>query len=172
MLCCFSRMDTTMAKWEINISIGEKFKKHLDEGWLMDIAEKTLDAESVISPLELSITITDAETVQQLNRNYRDEDEATDVLAFPFSPQAAQGTECAFVTPPNGVLHLGEVIVSYPKAVEQALEQGHSTAREMALLVIHGILHLLGYDHEQPEQESKMRAREREILNKVLSDAE
>ena len=69
-----------------------------------------------------------------------------------------------FIHPPDGVRHLGEVLISYPQAVAQAKEQGHSPERELALLVIHGILHLLGYDHEEPEQEEKMKQKEKELL--------
>jgi probable rRNA maturation factor len=78
-----------------------------------------------------------------------------------------QSTDSDFVSPPDNITHLGEVIISYPQAVEQAKEQGHSTEQELALLIIHGILHLLGYDHEKPEEEARMRAREKELLENV-----
>jgi len=104
--------------------------------------------------------------VKQLNRDYRGVDEPTDVLAFYMLPQ--QGADSSFALPPDGVTRLGEVIISYPQAVAQAREQGHSPERELALLVIHGILHLLSYDHEEPEEESKMRERERELLERCL----
>jgi probable rRNA maturation factor len=86
------------------------------------------------------------------------------VLAFYMLPQ--KGTASSFALPPDGVTRLGEVIISYPQALVQAKDQGHSLERELALLVIHGILHLLGYDHERPEEESKMRERERELLER------
>jgi probable rRNA maturation factor len=104
--------------------------------------------------------------VKQLNRDYRGVDEPTDVLAFYMLPQ--KGADSSFALPPDGITRLGEVIISYPQAVAQAKEQGHSPQRELALLVIHGILHLLGYNHEEPEEESKMRERERELLEKCL----
>ena len=93
-------------------------------------------------------------------------DEPTDVLAFYMLPQG-EGDD-SFALPMDEVTRLGEVIISYPQAVEQAREQGHSLGRELALLIIHGILHLLGYDHEEPEEEAKMRAREKELLVKCL----
>ena len=73
----------------------------------------------------------------------------------------------SFPQPPDGVRHLGEVIISYPQAVIQAEEHQHSVKRELAILIIHGVLHLLGYDHETPELEQQMIAREREILSYI-----
>jgi probable rRNA maturation factor len=120
----------------------------------------------VALPYEVSLVFTDSETVQQLNRDYRGVDEPTDVLAFHMLPQ--KEVDDSFMLPPDGVTRLGEVIISYPQAVKQAKKQGHSPERELALLIIHGILHLLGYDHEEPEEESKMRERERELLERCL----
>ena len=136
----------------------------VDEGWVRRIAQTVLKAEGVVSPYEVSLVFTDSETVKQLNRDYRGVDEPTDVLAFYMLPQ--KEADSSFALPPDGVTRLGEVIISYPQAIEQAKEQGHSPERELALLVIHGILHLLGYDHEEPEEEAKMRTREKEILEK------
>jgi probable rRNA maturation factor len=76
-----------------------------------------------------------------------------------------------FVVPPDGVHHLGEVIVSCPQAVIQAKEHQHSIKKELAILIIHGVLHLLGYDHEEPEQERQMRGRETEILSQIEKEA-
>jgi len=136
----------------------------VDEGWVRRIAQTVLKAEEVAPHYEVSLVFTDSETVKQLNRDYRGVDEPTDVLAFCMLSQ--KGADSAFALPPDGITRLGEVIVSYPQAVEQAKEQGHSPERELALLIIHGILHLLGYDHEEPEEESKMRERERELLER------
>ena len=152
---------------EIGIHTEQKFKDCVDEEWVRKIAHKVLKAEGVASPLEISLVFTDSETVRRLNRDYRGVDEPTDVLAFYMLPQ--KETTPTFVLPPDGITRIGEVIISYPQAVEQAKEQGHSVEQELALLIIHGILHLLGYDHEQPEEEAKMRAREKELLAKATS---
>jgi probable rRNA maturation factor len=111
------------------------------------------------------LLITDSKTVQKLNRIYRGEDKPTDVLAFQMVPGMDQEPGLPFVSPPDGIRHLGEVVISYPQAVKQAQELGHGVARELALLIVHGILHLLGYDHEPPEGEQKMRDKENEILS-------
>ena len=152
---------------EIEISVEEKFRGVVDGGWVKKIVRQVLKAEGVAPPYEVSLVFTDSETVKQLNRDYRGLDESTDVLAFYMLPQ--KGTDSSFALPPDGVTRLGEVIISYPQAVTQAGEQGHSLERELALLVIHGILHLLGCDHKEPEEENKMRERERELLEKCLS---
>jgi len=152
---------------EIGIHIEKKFQSHVDEEWARKIARQTLKAEDVSPHYEMSLVFTDSETVQRLNRDYRGVDEPTDVLAFYMLPQ--QEADSDFVSPPDDITHLGEVIISYPKAVEQAKEQGHSTEQELTLLIIHGILHLLGYDHEKPEEEAKMKAREKELLERAIS---
>ena len=154
---------------EINVLIDESFAKLLEESWLKTIAEQVLASQETGSDVELGLVITSQERVQELNRNYRGRDEPTDVLAFCMIPPAkTTGTDLPlFVTPPDGLLHLGEVIISYPQAVLQAEEHHHSIKREIAVLTIHGVLHLLGYDHEEPEQERQMSAREAEILSHI-----
>lgn len=146
----------------IGIHTDPEFEDSVDREQVRRITRAVLKAESVTPPYEISLVFTDSETVQRLNRDFRDEDKPTDVLAFHMLP--GQETSPAFVLPPDGITHLGEVIVSYPQAAEQAREQGHSVSKELTLLIIHGILHLLGCDHEQLEEERQMRGREEELL--------
>jgi probable rRNA maturation factor len=153
-------------KEEIGIRVEDEFRASVDGGWVKKIVRQILKAEGVVPPYEVSLVFTDSSTVKQLNRDYRGVDEPTDVLAFYMLPH--EGSASCFALPPNGVTRLGEVIISYPQAIVQAEEHGHSPERELALLIIHGILHLLGYDHEEPEKESKMRVRERELLERCL----
>ena len=145
---------------ELHVDIDEPFRAYLDEGWVRRVVVETLAVEQVTPPAELSLVITDDERIRQLNRDYRETDEATDVLSFAL----LEDSGVPFVSPPDGVLHLGEVVVSYPRAVEQAGEHHHSVQRELALLVVHGVLHLLGLEHEEPEEEKKMRAEEERVL--------
>ncbi len=151
---------------QIGIHFEEEFREVADEGWARRIAQTVLKAEGTAPPYEVGLVFTDSEAVRQLNRDYRGVDEPTDVLAFCMLPQ--KEVDDSFALPPDGVTRLGEVIISYPQAVEQAKEQGYATEKELALLIIHGILHLLGYDHEEPEEEAKMRTREKELLEKCL----
>lgn len=154
---------------EINVLIEQGLEEHLGVSWLQSIAEQALVAQDAGSGLELGLVITGQERVQQLNRSYLGKDEPTDVLSFSMLPEPLASGEseasAPFVAPPDGVVHLGEVIVSYPQAQIQAGQHRHSVKREIAVLIIHGVLHLLGYDHDKPEPERRMKAREKEILS-------
>ena len=104
-----------------------------------------------------SIVLTDDETIHRLNRDYRGVDRPTDVLSFP----ADEGDE--LLAPPDGFL--GDIMISVPRAEAQGKELGHSTERELAFLTVHGMLHLLGYDHIDPEDEKEMLSRQRAIMS-------
>jgi len=149
---------------EINVLIDEDLEGCLEVSWLQRVAEQAVVAQDAGSAVELGLVITGQDRVQQLNRRYLGRDEPTDVLAFSMLPETDRPP---FVTPPDGVLHLGEVIISYPQAVTQAEEHQHSVKREIAILIIHGVLHLLGFEHDKPELECEMRAREKEILSRI-----
>jgi len=152
---------------EINVLIEEGFEGCLQESWLEAIVEKALLAEKVDPAVELGLVVTSQEKVRQLNSAYLGRDEPTDVLAFSMLPEESGQEASPFVSPPDGIKHLGEVIISYPQAVMQAGEHGHPVEREVAILIIHGVLHLLGYDHEEPDPEQRMRDREAEILSDI-----
>ena len=136
----------------------------MTQKWLREIVEATLSIQKVNRPVELSLIITGDEEVHRLNREYRGIDKTTDVISFALSEDVA-GTE--FVTPPDSVSRLGEVIISYPQAVSQAKENKQTVKAEMAWLVVHGLLHLLGYDHQDDTSEALMRKREDIILRKI-----
>jgi probable rRNA maturation factor len=153
-----------MVKPEINITTKRNMDLHIEKSRLERIARGVLEVENIVSSAEMGLLITDSQTIQKLNRIYRGKDKPTDVLAFQMTPGTSQEPEQIFVHPLDGIKHLGEVVISYPQAVKQAQEQGHGVTRELALLIVHGILHLLGYDHELPEEEQKMRDKENEIL--------
>lgn len=115
-------------------------------------ALKAEDAENRFA----SIVLTDDETIHTYNRDYRGVDRPTDVLSFP-----ADEGDC-LLAPPDGFL--GDIMISVPTAIRQGAELGHSTERELAFLTVHGMLHLLGYDHMEPEDEEIMTARQRAIM--------
>ena len=139
------------------LTIDAGFQQVVRPDAIEGLALAVLAAEDVPGA-ELGMLITDDATVRKLNREYAGEDEATDVLSF----SLREGEEFAS---PDGVVRLGEVIVSYPTAERQAHEVGRSTEDEVAHLLVHGILHLLGYDHAAPEDERRMRAREEQLLD-------
>ncbi len=152
---------------EINVLIDEDLDGELEISWLQNIIEQALIALDTGSDIELGLVITSQEKMRQLNRSYRGKDEPTDVLAFAMHPaeQMPEADSPPFIAPPDGVQHLGEVIISYPQAAIQAGEHQHSVKREIAILIIHGLLHLLGYDHETHEQEHIMSTKEAGILS-------
>lgn len=143
----------------VGVEIDPEFQNHFDEGWIRALAELVLEREGPEQPAELGILITDDEKVHELNHLYRGIDCTTDVLSFALT----EGDD--FIAPPDGLLHLGEVIVSYPQAERQAQEMRKDTKQEVALLLVHGILHLLGYDHAEEDEEKLMKAKEAAILH-------
>ena len=152
---------------EINVLVDEGLEECPEASWLESVAEKSLVAQGIDSRTELGLVIVGQERVRQLNLSYLGKDEPTDVLAFAMFPEQPRGGLVPFVAPPDGIKHLGEVIISYPQAVTQAEEHQHSIKGEIAILIVHGVLHLLGYDHDNPERERGMRARETEILSHI-----
>ncbi len=152
---------------EINILFDEGLEGCLKRGWLQGIAEQALITQGINNDIEMGLVIAGQKRVQELNKAYLGRDKATDVLAFAMLPVSSTEQESSFATPPDGVKHLGEVIICYPQAIIQAEEHLHSIKREVAILIIHGVLHLLGYDHGEPEPARLMAAREAAILKIV-----
>jgi probable rRNA maturation factor len=132
------------------------------------LVSAALDAEDIPKEASVSVVFTDDATVHELNREYRGVDRPTDVLSFGLSNMAAaDGDEQdipGFVLPPDSALELGEIVISQETAARQASEHGRALDHELAHLVVHGVLHLLGHDHAEPEEEVRMRAREDEVL--------
>ena len=151
---------------EINILIDEGFYGCPTPGWLEAVAKKVLEAQGAGAEAEMGLVIATQERIKELNRDYLGEDEPTDVLAFS-AREEKETDQSPFIHPPDGLLHLGEVIIAYPQAVVQASEHGHPVKKELAVLLIHGLLHLLGYDHDEPEGERRMQAREKELLSYI-----
>lgn len=115
---------------------------------------------------EISLIFTDDEEVQQLNRRFRDVDRPTDVLSFPmWEPDAASPSWAIEEgAPPEPI---GDIVISCETAWRQAAEYGHSLQREIAFLVVHGLLHLFGFDHQSEEERTEMRGLEETILSSL-----
>jgi probable rRNA maturation factor len=152
---------------EIDVLIEHHLEETIDLSWFRAVAERTLAIQYAQPNTEVGLVITGDEKVKELNKTYRGKDETTDVLAFYMTPGTnwlKSDKKDTFATPPDDILHLGEVVISYPKAVKQADEHNHSVKKELTTLIIHGILHLMGYDHQKDVDEKKMKAREEEII--------
>jgi len=148
---------------EITVLVERGFGKYVRASWLRRITRQVLKAADASHGAEMSVVITGQEKIHRLNKQYLDEDAPTDVLSFPMLEDGG----VPFVNPPDRAVHLGEVIISYPQAVKQAEARGHTVQKELATLLIHGTLHLLGHDHDVPKRESVMRGREAAILNLI-----
>lgn len=152
------------------LEVNDEFINKLEK-----VIEFALKEEQVDIKYEISLVFVDNDEIKEINRNTRGIDRETDVLSFPmleyennkvfkemyigyeFSPSDFDGEE----------LVLGDIVLSLEKALEQSEEYNHSYEREAAYLVVHSVLHLLGYDHMEEDEKVVMRTREEEILNKL-----
>ena len=119
----------------------------------MELSIETCLETQGLKGSEVSLSIVDDREMHELNLQYRGVDRTTDVLSFPLEEDR-----------PKEPCLLGDIIVSAPKAKQQAEEYGHSLLREMSFLVVHGTLHLLGYDHMTPEEDEEMQRLQEEVL--------
>ena len=184
----------------IDIAIQDPFKESVPRSWLRGVAAGAVKNLDLGEPCQLSLVITDDDTLRGLNRDYRGLDEITDVLSFstvheghwqgdgtapwqagphPNPPPEGEGVmrrppqgegtskggdaEPPFIYPEDEPKPIGEVIISYPQVVRQAKDG--DVRRELSLLVVHGILHLVGYDHAGSDEEAVMWAKQEEVLS-------
>ena len=132
-------------------------------------ARNVLSRENVDFPAEIDITVVDADTIREMNAEYRSKDSVTDVLSFPmYEFYNGEPREELDEEPDTGCVMLGNMILCYTRACEQAKEFGHSAARECGYLTTHSMLHLLGYDHERNDEDTRlMRSKEEEYMNAI-----
>ncbi len=152
------------SKFGIEIQIDDAYSTLVDGENLRAVAVATLTANDV-EEAELTLVVTSDDAVQQLNRDYRGIDAPTDVLSF----AAQEGDdEHALELPPELSAeldcYLGDIIIAYPYTVHQAESFGSTPAAELRLMVVHGVLHLLGDDHDTAEAEAEMWARQEAVL--------
>lgn len=147
----------------IDIQIAPDFTEILSAEPLQRAAHEVLRFERV--PGQATLVVTNDEGIQALNRDFLGHDTPTDVLAF-----SARESAGDFVAAPEAGSYLGDVIISYPRAATQAKELGHAVEQELYLLIIHGMLHLLGYDHDSETDKAVMWARQEVILAGCLNN--
>ena len=145
----------------------------MHKGKIKRVAEIALSHLSQPSEhLEMSVSIVSPAEIQQLNNQYRQVDSVTDVLSFPTSDLGKKVIDIAQIEPSSlnpttDRLNLGDIIICAERAKAQAKEYGHSLKREMCFLALHGLLHLLGYDHLEPADEEEMTTLQAEILQQA-----
>ena len=169
----------------IDVAIAKPFRKELSAAWLKKVAADALQlALPEGTPGQLSLLVTDDDTLRELNREFRGLDEVTDVLSFsPTHPGDWEGEDEApqervtasgdtesssFILPPGEPPVVGEVVISSPQAQRQAQDRQHTADRELAILIVHGVLHLVGHDHVEPKDAALMQAMERDALSLVF----
>ena len=135
--------------------------------WIRKVIRTALEAEGVDFRCEVDVCVTDDEGIRVINQDMRRVDKATDVLSFPvFDLIPGELPDEEDADPCTGLVPLGDMAISMEHVKAQAKEYGHSEKRELSYLVVHSVLHLLGYDHlDEGEQKKQMRAREEEILS-------
>ena len=137
--------------------------------FIRKVIRTALAAEGVDFPCEVDVLLTNDSGIHAINREMRQVDASTDVLSFPefdLTPGELPGAEDA--DPGTGLVPLGDMVISMEHVAAQAREYGHSNRRELSYLVVHSVLHLLGYDHlDEGPQKARMRAREEAILGEL-----
>jgi probable rRNA maturation factor len=146
----------------ITVQVEERYEDRVDADALHRLAIGVLEAEGKRGPLELGIVVTTDDEVHSLNRQYLGHDYKTDVISFGMEDE--MGDEVEFLTPEERPEYLGDVVISYDRAAEQAPDYGHTTEREVAVLMVHGLLHLLGYDDTDEESRARMHARQNDLV--------
>jgi probable rRNA maturation factor len=152
---------------DVDIQVDEQYAADVDAELIERAVAAVLQGEGIDEPLELSVLVTSDAALHELNRAYRGVDSPTDVLSFA-SEDDAPGAAQTFVRPPETPRYLGDIAISYERVLAQAADYGHSVARELAYLTAHGVLHLLGYDHERGEADAAaMRSREEAAMDRL-----
>lgn len=159
-------VDNRQKKLEVNDDFIEKLTK---------VIEFSLSEEEVYVPCEISLVFVDNKEIREINNNTRGINRETDVLSFPMLEyenkkvfkEMYKNYKFSQIDFNGDELVLGDIVLSLEKALEQSIEFNHSYERESSYLVVHSVLHLLGYDHMEDEGKRIMRSREEEILNKL-----
>ncbi|MCY3732829.1 MAG: rRNA maturation RNase YbeY [Chloroflexi bacterium] len=151
--------DVTAERHFVDIEIDPAFVHRVDVDALERCVRETLASRRLRIARVVAIHVTDSRTVRRLNRRFRGEDSTTDVLSF--------NTDFDGLRRPDGSTELGEIVIALPVAARGARERAVTLAEELALLTVHGTLHLLGFDHEAAGEDRRMKELERIALGRV-----
>lgn len=147
---------------QINIEVDDEVSDLVDQVTLVTMLERVLTEDGIEDGASLAVVLADDTLLQELNLRHREVDAPTDVLSFP----ASEGE--AFPTQEGEPPFLGDIVVSVESVARQAEEVGLATGEELAHVILHGLLHVLGYDHEEPDEEAVMKAREEAVLGPAI----
>ncbi len=156
--------NASAAAYRVSIIAEDSQRRRLSQRWIRELVRGVLAAEDVSSHSRIEVLLADDETVRQLNATHLSEDAVTDVLSFP----AIDGAETeGFPVASGGWKDIGQIATSVPQAERQAVTLGHELQDEVAHLIVHGVLHLLGFDHQEAADEARMRRREETLLKEI-----
>ncbi len=141
----------------VQVTVNSKYQDLVAENWIENLTYSVLDKYFGDLNSQVSVALEDDQAVHELNLQYRSVDSTTDVLSF----------EGGYPDPETGFYHLGDIIISIPQTQKQAAEANHPFKQELALLIVHGILHLKGYDHAEPQEKVVMWKEQDQILYQV-----
>jgi len=141
----------------VQVTINPEYNSLISSEWLETLIKHVLESYFEDPNCQVSIALENDTAVQDLNRQYREMDSTTDVLSF----------EGGYQDPESGFFHIGDIIISVPQTQKQAIAAGHSFKNELALLIVHGILHLRGYDHAEPQEKEVMWHEQDKVLYEI-----
>lgn len=144
--------------YELNLEVEDSVASRVDQASILAMLDRVLAEDEIEEGAAVTVVLADDTLLHELNLRHREVDAPTDVLSFP----ADEGEE--FPTPEGEPRYLGDIVVSVERVGRQAAEAGLAERDELAHVILHGLLHLLGYDHEEPEEEAVMKAREEGVL--------
>ncbi len=150
-----------MSSHTVDVQIDDRYKAVVEPSSLRRAAEMTLEQHPLEDTNSLTVVVTGDQALRELNRRHRGLDRTTDVLAFP------NETRGPFVDAPGIPRYLGDVIISFPTAKRQAIEAENDLSAELQLLVVHGVLHLLGYDDQAEPERARMWQAQRAVLEEL-----
>lgn len=156
------RVKSKSSDVELSVQIDPQFEGKVDTKRLGDVASQALCTEGLDQSATVGLLITNDQTIQAFNLRYRGQNSATDVLAFGFDNEGH-----GFVSPPGQPRHLGDLVLSYPRAEAQAAEHHLPLQEELERLLVHGLLHLLGYQDYQEQERREMWTRQEAILKSM-----
>lgn len=140
----------------VNLVIRTRFRRFIKESIIENLIKNVFSYLNISSPMDVSIIITNDKEIRDLNLTYRNEDKPTDVLSF----------NNEYTDPETGHQYLGDIVIAYPIAKKQAEAIGNNIQDELNLLTVHGMLHLLGYDHADETGQAEMWLIQKEVLAK------
>ena len=152
------------------LEIFDEIDSGLDTSLIQKVFDKVRQEFSLPDNVRVELSVVDEEDIRGVNKEFRDVDSVTDVLSFPALEVKLPFDSNDYpydIDLSTGELMLGEIMLCYKRAVEQSIEYNHSKERECSYLVLHGLLHLLGYDHIEESDKVKMRAEEEKILTSL-----